>query len=138
MYEARLAKARGRLIEVSKDMVPEVEDEIRETRAALDAAKKAQTDAETADPVRDFAITVEAAGKALWALESAIESDNRLLLKDALHGIVSKVVIDPEPYQTTTGKTRHRPPEHPHVWLRPGSGLDLLADLDAIRSALSR
>jgi DNA invertase Pin-like site-specific DNA recombinase len=136
--EGRLSKARARLVEVSRDMVPEVEDDIRETRAALEAARKALAEAEAANPVADLKVTVDVARKALWAIESAMEGDNRPLLREALRGLLSKVVIDPEPYQTTTGKTRHRPAERPHVWLRPGSGLDLLANLDGFRSGRSR
>jgi hypothetical protein len=50
--KGKMSRCRSRLVEVSKDMVPEVEAQLRETRQALEAARKALQDAETADPVR--------------------------------------------------------------------------------------
>lgn len=71
--EGKLVRARGRLVEVSVDMVPEVEAQIRAVRVQLEAAQKELHDAETADSVRELKVTAEAARKALAALETAIE-----------------------------------------------------------------
>jgi site-specific DNA recombinase len=127
---ARLDRERRRLMEVSRDMVAEAEAAIRHTRAELEAAQKALRDAETADPVRELKITVEAARKALWLLETALEGGNRCLLKEALRGVLSGVVIGAEPYRTKTGRTRRRP-RIDGISLRPGSGLDTLSLLSA-------
>ena len=129
--EGRLSQARARLVEVSKDMVAEVEVAIRETREALKTAQAALRDAEGADPVRDLDRAVQAAVDATWQLETALQGDDRLLLKETLRGLLSKIVIDPEPYTTRSGKSWHRPAERPHIWVRPGSGLEVLVDLDA-------
>lgn len=126
--EARLTKERRRLMEVSKDMIPEAEAAIRKTRAELEAAGKSLRDAETADPVQELKITVDSARKALCLLETALEGENRCLLKEALRGILAGVLIGAEPYQTTTGKTRHRA-RIDGIRLRPGSGLDELSML---------
>jgi site-specific DNA recombinase len=134
---ARLDRERRRLMEVSHDMVGEAEAAIRQTRAELEAAQKALRDAETADPVRDLKITAEAARKALWLLESALEGDNRCLLKESLRGVLAGVVIGSEPYQTRTGRTRRRP-RIDGISLRPGSGLDTLSLLSASSSASTR
>jgi site-specific DNA recombinase len=131
---ARLARERSRLMEVSKDMIPEAEAAIRMTRAELEAAEKALREAQTADPVRDLKITAEAARKALWSLETAMEGDNRCLLKEALRGILAGVVIGAEPHQTSTGRTRHRA-RIDGIRLRPGSGLDVLSELERNRAA---
>jgi hypothetical protein len=128
--EGKLARARARLVEVSRDMVPEVEAQIRTLRGQLDAAKKALDDAETADPVRALKVTAAAAREALANLETALVGDNRCLLKEALAGILAGVVIGAEPYPTTTGKTRHRP-RIEGIRLRPGSGLDTLSMLSS-------
>jgi hypothetical protein len=120
-HEAKLARARGRLVEVSKDMVPEVEAQVRGIRQSLEEAKKALRDAETADSVRELKVTAEAARRALWRLEEALQGGDRCLLKEALRGIVSKVVIGPAPYLTPTGKTRRRA-RIEGIRLRPGSG----------------
>jgi DNA invertase Pin-like site-specific DNA recombinase len=133
---ARLARERSRLMEVSKDMIPEAEAAIRATRAELEAAEKALREAQTADPVRDLKITAEAARKALWSLETALEGENRCLLKEALRDILAGVVIGAEPYQTTTGKTWHRA-RIDGIRLRPGSGLDVLSDLERTAEASS-
>jgi site-specific DNA recombinase len=142
----RLARERSRLMEVSKDMIPEAEAAIRTTRAELEAAEKALREAQTADPVRDLKITAEAARKALWSLETAMEGESRCLLKEALRDILAGVVIGAEPYQTKATRTRRRlptgkvvsVPTTPKTWhraridgirLRPGSGLDVLSDL---------
>ena len=130
--KARLARERSRLMEVSKDMIPEAEAAIRATRAELEAAEKALREAQTADPVRDLKVTAEAARKALWSLETAMEGDNRCLLKEALRGILAGVVIGAEPYQTKTGKTWHRA-RIDGIRLRPGSGLDVLSELERSR-----
>jgi site-specific DNA recombinase len=137
--EGKLARARGRLVEVSKDMVPEVEAQIRTLRGQLDAAGKALHDAETADPVRDLKLTVDAARGALWRLESALEGEDRPLLAEALRGILSRVVVGHEAV-ATLGALRpvRRRPVLKGIAVRPGSGLDLLADLDGFRSARSR
>jgi site-specific DNA recombinase len=127
---ARLDRERRRLMEVSRDVLADAEAAIRKTRAELEAAQKALRDAETADPVRDLKITAEASRKALWLLETALEGDNRCLLKEALRGILAGVVIGSEPYQTLTGKTRHRP-RLDGIRLRPGSGIDVLSLLSA-------
>jgi site-specific DNA recombinase len=127
--KARLARERSRLMEVSKDMIPEAEAAIRATRTELEVAEKALRDAETADPVRDLKITAEAARKALWSLETAMEGENRCLLKEALRDIVAGVVIGAEPHQTSTGRTWYRA-RIDGIRLRPGSGLDVLSDLD--------
>jgi site-specific DNA recombinase len=132
--EGKLSRYRLRLVEVSKDMVPEVEAQIRATRQALEAAQKAVRDAETADPVRELKITAEAAQKALWLLESALEGDNRCLLKEALRGVLAGVTIGADPYLTATGRTRHRA-RLDGISLRPGSGLDTLSLLSASSSA---
>jgi hypothetical protein len=50
--EGKMSRCRSRPVEVRKDMVPEVEAQIRQTRQAPEAARKALQDAETADPVR--------------------------------------------------------------------------------------
>src|SRR5262249_51208162 len=128
--EAKLARCRGRLVEVSKDLVGEVEAQLRQTREELEAARKALRDAETADPVRDLKMTAEAARDALWRLESALEGGDRCLLKEALRGILAGVVIGAAPYRTTTGKARHRP-RIDGIRLRPGSGLDSLSMLSS-------
>jgi site-specific DNA recombinase len=125
---ARLARERVRLMEVSKDLLPDAEAALRATRAELEAAERALRDAETADPVRDLQVTAEAARKALWSLETALEGENRCLLKEALRGVLAGVVIGAEPYPTTTGKTRHRA-RIDGIRLRPGSGLDILSML---------
>jgi site-specific DNA recombinase len=132
--KARLARERSRLMEVSKDMIPEAEAAIRTTRAELEAAEKALRKAETADPVRDLKITAEAARKALWSLETAMEGENRCLLKEALRDILAGVVIGAEPYQTSTGRTWYRA-RIDGIRLRPGSGLDVLSDLERSRPA---
>jgi len=75
-------------------------------------------------------VTVEAARKALWALETALEGGNRCLLKEALRGVLAGVKIGAEAYRTTTGRTRHRP-WIDGIRLRPGSGLDTLSLLSA-------
>src|SRR5262249_45084550 len=128
--ETQMAKCRGRRVEGRRGMVGEVEAELRQTREALDAARKALRNAETADPARDLKITAEAARAALWRLESALEGGNRCLLKEALRGILAGVVIGADPYPTTTGKTRHRPCIE-GIRLRPGSGLDSLSMLSS-------
>jgi site-specific DNA recombinase len=133
---ARLARERSRLMEVSKDMIPEAEAAIRATRAELEAAEKALREAQTADPVRGLKITAEAARKALWSLETAMEGENRCLLKEALRDILAGVVIGAEPYQTSTGKTRYRA-RIDGIRLRPGSGLDVLSDLERCSRRLS-
>jgi site-specific DNA recombinase len=126
----RLGRERRRLMEVSRDMVSEAEAAIRQTRAELGAAQKALRDTETADPVRELKITAEAARKALWLLETALEGDNRCLLKEALRGVLAGVKIGGEPYRTKTGRTRRRP-RIDGISLRPGSGLDTLSLLSA-------
>jgi hypothetical protein len=128
--ETKLARCRTRLVEVSKDMVPEIEAQIRTLRGQLEAAQKDLHSAETADPVRELKVTVDAAREALYRLETALEGDNRCLLKEALRGILSGVVIGAEPYQTKTAKTRHRA-RIDGIRLRPGSGLDTLSMLSA-------
>jgi site-specific DNA recombinase len=125
---ARLARERVRLMEVSKDLLGKAEVALRATRTELAAAEKALHDAETADPVRELQITAEAAQKALWSLETALQGENRCLLKEALRGILAGVIIGAEPYPTTTGKTRH-PARIDGIRLRPGSGLDTLSML---------
>jgi site-specific DNA recombinase len=135
--KGRLSRERTRLMEVSKDMIPDAEAAIRTTRGELEAAEKALREAETADPVRDLEITAEAARKALWTLETALEGENRCLLKEALRGILAGVIIGAEPYQTTTGKTRHRA-RIDGIRLRPGSGLDILSMLSQSSWALTR
>jgi site-specific DNA recombinase len=135
--EAKLARCRSRLVDVSKDMVPEVEAQIRATREQLEAARNELHAAETADPVKELKVTVDAAREALYRLETALEGDNRCLLKEALRGILSGVVIGAEPYQTTTGKTRHRA-RIDGICLRPGSGLDTLSMLSSCSSASTR
>jgi site-specific DNA recombinase len=132
--EAKLARCRSRLVDVSKDMVPEVEAQIRATREQLEAARNELHAAETADPVKELKVTVDAAREALYRLETALEGDNRCLLKEALRGVLSAVVIGAEPYQTTTGKTRHRA-RIDGIRLRPGSGLDTLSMLSSCSSA---
>jgi len=82
-------------------------------------------------------ITVEAARKALWLLETALEGNNRCLLKEALRGILAAVKLGPEPYQTTTERTRHRP-RIDGIRVRPGSGLDVLPLLSCSYSASTR
>lgn len=114
-------------------MIPEVEAAIRKTREELEAAGKALRDAETADPVRELKITTEATRNALWQLETALEGGDRCLLKEALRGILSGVIVGPEPYLTKTGRTRHRL-RIDGIRLRPGSGLDTLSILDAFSS----
>jgi hypothetical protein len=128
--EARLARERRRLMEVSKDLLADAEAALRATRTELEAARQALADAETADPVRDLKVTAEAAREALWSLETALEGDNRCLLKEALRGILAGIVVGAEPYPTTTGKTRHRP-RVDGIRLRPGSGLDSLSLLSS-------
>jgi site-specific DNA recombinase len=132
--EAKLARCRARLVEVSKDMVPEVEAHTRTTRDQLEAARKELRAAETADPARELKITADAARAALYRLETALSGDDRCLLKEALRGILSGVVIGAEPYRTTTGKVRHRP-RIDGIRLRPGSGLDTLSMLSSCCSA---
>ena len=117
-------------------MIPEVEALIRATRVELEAAEKALRDAQTADPVRDLKVTAEADRKALWSLETAMEGDSRCLLKEALRGILAGVVIGAEPYQTSTGKTWYRA-RIDGIRLRPGSGLDVLSDLERCSRRLS-
>jgi hypothetical protein len=131
--EAKLARDRSRMMECSRDLLPEAEAEVRATRAALEAARKELHEAETADPVRELKVTIDAAREALWRLESALEGDDRPLLVEALRCVLSRVIIAAEAYQTTTRKTRHRP-KIGGIRLRPGSGLDILADLDGFRS----
>jgi site-specific DNA recombinase len=131
--EAKLARCRSRLVDVSKDMVPEVEAQIRATRERLESARKELDAAQTADPVKELKVTVDAARAALYRLETALEGDDRCLLKEALRGILSGVVIGAEPYQTTTGKTRHRA-RIDGIRLRPGSGLDTLSMLSPLRT----
>jgi hypothetical protein len=77
-------------------------------------------------------MTAEAARKALWLLESALEGDDRCLLKEALRGILARMTVGGDPYPTTTGRTRHRA-RRDGISLRPGSGLDTLS----LRSASS-
>src|SRR5262249_17513337 len=79
-----------RLVEVSKDMVPEVEAQIRRTREELEGTRAALDAAESADPVRDLQVTVEAARGALWRLETALEGEDRCLLREALRGVLSR------------------------------------------------
>jgi hypothetical protein len=134
--EGKLARYRLRLVEVSRDMVPEVEAQIRASREALDACRKAALDIETADPVRELKVTAEAARKALWLLESALEGEDRCLLKEALRGVLAGVTVGGEPYTTTTGRTRHRA-RLDGISLRPGSGLDTLSLLSASSWALT-
>jgi hypothetical protein len=134
--KGKLKRYRERLVEVSKDMIPEVEAQIRTTRKALETCQKTLQAVETADPVRELKITAEAAQKALWALESALAGDNRCLLTEALRGILAGVKIGAEPYQTTTGKTRHRA-RLDGISLRPGSGLEVLSMLSSSSSALT-
>jgi site-specific DNA recombinase len=153
--KTRLSRERSRLMEVSKDMIPEAEAAIRATRVELEAAEKALREAQTADPVRDLKITAEAARKALWSLETAMEGDNRCLLKEALRGILAGVVIGAEPYQTKPRRRRKRLPTGetvftrgtPKTWhraridgirLRPGSGLDVLSELERSRTGRRR
>jgi hypothetical protein len=135
--ETKLARCRSRLVDVSKDMVPEVEAQIRTTRGLLETAQNELHAAETADPVKELKVTADAARNALYNLETALGGDNRCLLKEALRGILSGVVIGAEPYETTTGKTRHRP-RIDGIRLRPGSGLDTLSMLSASSWALTR
>jgi DNA invertase Pin-like site-specific DNA recombinase len=140
----RLERARGRLVEVSRDMIPEVEQEIRHSREALERVKAALRELETADPVRDLDDAVKAASGAVWALEQALDGEDRLLLREALRGILVRVEVLPVPYTTSTGKTWHRPGAARLV-LRPGTGLELLAerpdelpDVAGFRAAPSR
>lgn len=135
--EGTRARCRKRLVEASADMLPEVEAQIRQVRGQLDAARQSLHDVETADPVRDLAVTVGAAQKALWSLERALEGDNRCRLKEALAGILSAVLIEAEPHSTKTGKTRHRP-RIQGIRLRPGSGLDVLSILSTSPGARPR
>src|SRR5262249_4449276 len=131
--EARLARERRRLMEVSRDLLPEAEAAVRQTRDALQAAQDALRFAETADPVHELKAIVEAARAALWRLESALKGGDRCLLKEALRGVLAGVTIGAEPYQTKTGKTRHRP-RIDGIRLRPGSGLDVLSVLSCSSS----
>src|SRR5262249_50712760 len=85
---------------VSKDPLPEVEAQLREARQALEAARQALREAETADPVRELKTTAETARKALWALETALEGDDRCLLKESLRGVLAGVKVGADPYQT--------------------------------------
>jgi site-specific DNA recombinase len=135
--EAKLARCRSRLVDVSRDMVPEVEAQIRATREQLEAAQKELHAAETADPVKELKVTVDAAREALYRLETALEGDDRCLLKEALRGVLSAVVIGAGPYHTTTGKTRHRA-RIDGIRLRPGSGLDTLSMLSSCSPASTR
>jgi DNA invertase Pin-like site-specific DNA recombinase len=135
--KARLDRERSRLMEVSKDLLPQAEAALRKTLAELGDAEKALREAQTADPVRDLKITAEAARQALWSLETALEGENRCLLKEALRGILAGVVIGAEPYQTTTGKTWHRA-RIDGIRLRPGSGLDVLSDLERTAEVSSK
>src|SRR5262249_22470204 len=73
--ERKATRCRARLVEVSRDMIGEVEAQLRKTRAELEAAQAALRDALASDPVRDLKVTAEAARKALWALETALEGD---------------------------------------------------------------
>jgi site-specific DNA recombinase len=130
---ARLDRERRRLMEVAKDLLPDAEAAVRKTKAELEAAQKSLREAQTADPVRDLKVTAEAARKALWSLESALEGENRCLIKEALRGIIASVTIGAEPYQTRTDKTRYRA-RIDGIALRPGSGLDVLSELDRCRS----
>jgi hypothetical protein len=135
--ETKLARCRSRLVEVSKDMLPEVETQIRAIREQLKIAQDELHAAETADPVKELKVTANAARNALYSLETALEGDNRCLLKEALRGILSGVVIGAEPYETKTGKTRHQP-RIDGIRLRPGSGLDTLSILSSCSSASIR
>jgi hypothetical protein len=128
--EAKLARYRARLVEVSRDMVPEVETQIRAARVQWEAASKELRDAETADPTRELKVTAEAARAWLLRLETALEENNRCQLKEALAGILTGVIVEAEPYPTLTGKTRHRP-RLARTHVRPGSGLDTLSMLSS-------
>lgn len=132
--EGKLASYRHRLLEVSKDMVSEVEGAIRDVRRQLEDARAELAQAEAADPVADLEAAVHAASAVVWDLEQALEAEDRPALRAALEGAISKVLVRADHYQTTTGKDRHRAAVAA-IHLRPGTGLELFADMDASRSA---
>lgn len=127
--EASLTKYRRRLLEVSTDMIPQVEEGIRECVAQIEATSAELASAEKADPVRDLQAAVDASAKAIWTLEKALDDGDRPALREALRGIIAKIIVHPAEYQTGTGKTRRRPGTY-QVELFKGTGLELLADLD--------
>lgn len=125
----KLERYRQRLLDVSRDMIGEVEDGIRQTRAALRDAEAELHRAETADPDRDLSAVVDSAAAAVWRLEQALERDDRPGFRGALWGLLSKVVVPPEPYTTAAGRERYRPGRL-GIWLREGTELELFAELD--------
>jgi hypothetical protein len=64
----------------------------------------------------------------MWNLEAALEDGDRLKLREALRGIVGKIVIHSKEHKTQTGKVRRKPGEIEVTLLR-GTGLEMLADV---------
>jgi hypothetical protein len=52
-------------MKLSQDRLPDAQAALRQAKAELAGARKALSDAETADPVRDLEVTSEAARQAL-------------------------------------------------------------------------
>ena len=126
--EGRLTRYRKRLMEVAADMVSEVQESVRQCRDQVEEAKAELEKVEKDDPVRTLTETIDLASKAIWSLEEAASDGDRLALREAIRGIVSKIVVYSEEYKIVTGKTRRRPARI-EVHLRKGTGLEILAQL---------
>lgn len=125
METAELGRCRQRLIHVSEDMIPEVEEAIRQCRTHLAELQRDIEQEESSNPARDLETALEASTKAVWKLEQAVQGGNRAALREALLGIVEKVVLHSATYTTTAGKVRRRPASS-EVTMRKGTGLDTL------------
>jgi hypothetical protein len=125
---AKLKKCQARLVEVDKDMLEDVQDQLRSTRDALASAQHQLRAVETADPIREMEVTVNRGRASLWHLEQAIECGDRAQQADALRTIIAHVVIEPVPNGVLRSGRMRFLPKLGGIALRPGSGLDVLAE----------
>src|SRR5262249_51207492 len=75
--EARVVRYRKRLMEVSRECIPDAEAELEEAKKARKAAQDALEEAKKADPVQDLEAAIKAGSAALWRLEDALSTGSR-------------------------------------------------------------
>lgn len=127
--ERQLDHWRKLLGKVSDDMLSEVEEGIRVSRAALADLHEQIAALESSDLASDLDAALQEASKEMWSLRQALENDDRLQLREALHGIIKEVFVTPVEAEDEFGRKRFVPGGF-EVVLRKGSGLALLSNFD--------
>ena len=126
--KAKHQSLKERLAIVPKDMIDVIAEQIRENRVQADRVQAELDEAQETNPVYELESIVEAASSVIWTLDKAMEDKDRIALRDALRGIIEKIVIHPSPCEEDNGN-RKLTPGRIEVHLKQGSGLELLPDL---------